>query len=544
VADEKKVHHLNIFLIKPAYSTSAQVLNTESCRPPVDVPIAGHGSGQLFVRKTEARPPKWAFLFEAHIEPGLLAVPGISAALFIETQGRCFVVAFGQGGRFLVKPDVFEERFGLLCALNSVDPKTFRCVDVQSMDAIQSHTRIQSGQETTPDQFGLDIEQDLLKAIVGSPVNPALGNRMTGSDSLSVSVRMDLSDLPFLLNEYRRKFESELSAEDHQWVNNVSMTKSAEIIATLEAALNTKLEAGDFQGVWLAIPEIVEWSTVKGFMYTYGRKELHPDINWDGFRKTIKDGEPVTLDLLREREVHCADADHNRVFKSWSVFKCLYAEVDLGTNKFILNDGKWFNVAKDFVARTDTDFAAIPYSKLSFPEYQGGGEGAYNESVVQAESGRYALLDKKPISHGCGHGQIEVCDLFSINRDLVHVKIYGKSSVFSHLFSQGFVSGQLIQIDSDFRNKVRGHLVAPFVDLVEVDAKPGQDQFTIVYAIISDAVGDELHLPFFSRVNLNNTRKILRGYGYKVELLKIAVNNAYARTSKIPASRKARGSRA
>ena len=539
---EKKVNHLNIFLVKPAYTTADQIVNEDFCEPPVEVQIAGHGSGQLFIKRTPPAPPKWAALFKDYVNLSALAVPGISAAFSVEVNGRWFVLTFGQGGRFLLKDDVCEERFGLLCALNSVDPKTFRCVDVQSLDAIESHTRIQSGQETTPDQFGLDVEQDMLKAIVGAPLNPALGNRMTGSDSLSVAVKMDLSDLPFLLDEYRKKFETDLSAQDHYWVNNISMTKSATVIGALEAALNTRLSAKNFDGVWLAIPEIIEWTTVKGFMYTHGGKEVHPDINLPGFLKTVKAGTPITLDLLRQRKVDCADADHNKVFKSWSVFKCLYGEIDLNGNKYILTDGKWFSVATDFVARTDTDFAKIPASNLKLPAYNGGGEGAYNASVAAAYPVRYALLDDtKKVMHGGGHGQIEICDLLSIDRELIHVKMYGKSSVFSHLFAQGFVSGQLIQIDPEFRHKVRGQLGAPFVDLIQVEKKPAEGEFTIVYAVISDVKEDKLRLPFFSRVNLNNTTKILKGLGYKVELLKIAVDDIYSKTTKLPPSKKHKG---
>lgn len=532
--EEKKVNHLSVFLIKQPFASSEEVVKTEACAAPVEVAIAGHEAGQLFVRKNPPSPPKWSALFKEFIDPKDLAVPGVAAAFFIQVQGRCFVLAFGQGGRFLLKDDVIEERFGLLCALNAVDPKSFRCVDVQSLNAIESQMRIQSGQETTPDQFGLSVEQDMLKAIVGAPKNPALGNRMAGSDALSVSVRLDLSDLPFLLDQYRQLFEAELNAEDYQWVNNISTTKSAAVIGALESALEARLAADQFDGIWLSIPEIIEWTMVKGFMYSpHGGGVLHPDINMHGFRATV-DG-PLTLEVLRSRQVHCADADHKRVFKSWSVFKCLYAEIELGGVTHVLNDGKWFNIAKDFVERTKADYAAIPVSALKLPEYQGGGEGAYNAQVAALEPAVYDLLDdKKKVMHGGGHGQVEICDLFSTKRELIHVKMYGKSSVLSHLFAQGFVSGQLIQIDSKFREKVRAQLSPTHRDLLDIDPKPGHESFTITYAVISDAPGADLHLPFFSKVNLVNTRKVLCGFGFKVELLKIAVNDVYAKTVKIP----------
>ncbi|WP_186231241.1 TIGR04141 family sporadically distributed protein [Burkholderia gladioli] len=532
---EKKVNHLTVFLIKKQYKTCDEIICTESCEAPFSVNFSGHGEGQLYIKRVPPFLPKWTALFRDQVDLSSYAVPGISAAFFIRINGRCFVLTFGQGGRFLLRDEVFEERFGLLCALNSVDKNSFRCIDVQSLDAIQSHTRIQSGQETSADQFGLDVEQDMLKAIVGAPIDHALGNRMAGSDSLAVSVKMDLSDLPFLLDEYRKRFESDLSAEDYQWVNNISMVRNSELVSRLEVEIDKLLGENKFDNIWLSIPEIIDWGTVKGFMYAHGKREVYPDINFSGFLKTLKSGDKVNLELLRTREVHCADADCQKTFKSWKVFKCLYAEVDLLENKYILNDGKWFRVEKDFVKRTDEEFAKTPLSSLKLPEYVGGGEGAYNSMVAANEPLVYALLDDKmKIMHGGGHGQVEVCDLFSINRELIHVKVYSKSSVLSHLFAQGFVSGQLIQIDASFRAKVREKLPPAYRNLIPDEKKPGQDEFTIVYAIISDAVGDWLHLPFFSRVNLNNMRKILVGYGYKVELLKIFANDIFSKTIKDP----------
>jgi uncharacterized protein (TIGR04141 family) len=270
-------------------------------------------------------------------------------------------------------------------------------------------------------------------------------------------------------------------------------------------------------------------------MYTHGQKVIYPDINLQGFLKTVDDEEQLSADLLDSRRVSCANADHEKVFKSWSVYRCLYAEIDLDERKYILNGGKWFSVDVDFVERTDKAFSKIAVSKINLPAYAGGGEGAYNAAVAAADPDRYVLLDdKNKIMHGGGHGQVEVCDLLSIDRELIHVKHYAKSSVLSHLFAQGFVSGQLIQIDGDFRKKIRQKLKSPFKAFFDADAKPSPDDFTIVFGVISEAKGPKLHLPFFSSVNLNNTAKILSGYGYEVQLLKIDVDDDYAKTAKIP----------
>ncbi len=70
-------------------------------------------------------------------------VPSVSAVLLLVVEKTRYAVTFGQGGRFLLHDDTWEERFGLLTTLKSVDADTLRCVDVQSLDAIQSQPQRQ-----------------------------------------------------------------------------------------------------------------------------------------------------------------------------------------------------------------------------------------------------------------------------------------------------------------------------------------------------------------------------------------------------------------
>lgn len=535
---KKQTHHLSIYLAKEPHTNAYDIIDSSDCQPAISVSITPRDSGLLFIKRYKETPPNWAYLFRDHLNVDDLKAPSFSGAFFLRLDGRCYVLAFGQGGRFLLKPDAFEERFGLICALNSIDPESFRAIDVQSLDAIQSQTRIQAGEATTSDQFGLDVEQDMLKAVVGVPRNSALGSRMAGSDPLSVTVKLgELSDLTNILPLYREQFEKDLRGADYEWVNNIATVKSAATILELEVALDKRLSKRKLDDIWLAVPEIIDWKTVAGFMYTHGHQELYSDISMDGFLKTVDPNVTLNLQLLRDRTVSCGNADHRPMSQKWPVFKCLYAEVEHDGHKYILNGGKWYEISTDFEKRTNDDFGKISRSKLKFPEYKGGGEGDYNKSVANGTPTQYALLDDtQKISHGGGHGQVEVCDLLSVDRELIHVKIYSKSSVLSHLFAQGFVSGQLIQIDANFRDKVRAKLKPPFRGLIKARDKPTPDEFTIVYAVISSVKGP-LHLPFFSRVNLNNTAKILRGFGYKVELLKIEMDEIFAKTIKSRPSR-------
>lgn len=534
--DKKRTHSLSVFLIKEGFTKHTQIIKAESCEV-VDIHIAGHGKGRLYIRRIHNVEPKWVSLFAAATHDLEIKTEGVGAAFLIRIDERFFALTFGQSGRFLLQDDVCEDRFGLLVTLNAVDEQSIRCVDKQSLDSIESHSRIQSGQQTSADAFGLDIEQDMLKALVGRPREITLGTSMTGNDSLSVNVHLDLIDLPELLRSYRKHFEADLTATKYGWVNNIAEIKprSTSLIAALEEALIKNLACKEPQDAWLAIPEIIDWTHVKGFTYSNDNQGVHPDVTWRAFFETF-DKEALSIELLKRRRVYCADADHKRVYKDWAVFKCLYAEVDLDGSKYILNDGKWFQVNKDFVQKTNEDYAKIPLSPLDLPNYTEGGEGAYNKAVANLYPDKFALLDADAVIHGGSKGKIEFCDLFSIDKRLIHVKRYGKSSVLSHLLAQGLVSAQLLHTDADFRKKVRAKLGKGYAELIP-ERRPDEGDFTVTYAVISDADGIGLHLPFFSRVNINNTAAVLKGFGYKVEVLKISVDPNYGKKTTYPPSK-------
>lgn len=146
-------------------------------------------------------------------------------------------------------------------------------------------------------------------------------------------------------------------------------------------------------------------------------------------------------------------------------------------------------------------------------------------------------MDGKPIMIGGGYSKVEFCDLFAQGRDLIHIKRYGGSGVLSHLFSQGVVSAQLFVSDADFRQKVNAHL--PNVHkLADARERPAASEYNVVFAVISRTAGNELTLPFFSRVTARHAFQTLDAYGYKVALAKIRVDEVLIKTKKFKTKRK------
>lgn len=82
-------------------------------------------------------------------------------------------------------------------------------------------------------------------------------------------------------------------------------------------------------------------------------------------------------------------------------------------------------------------------------------------------------------------------DLFSANREPIHVKRRSASSTLSHLFAQGRVAAEAFFSDEQLRDRARAHLKSrkDLAGLIPTDRPIGTD-FTIVYGsspLTSDA---------------------------------------------------------
>jgi uncharacterized protein (TIGR04141 family) len=116
-----------------------------------------------------------------------------SSALYItEASGRLFAVSFGHG-RHILKTGAYEDRFGLLVVINSLNSDELRSVDKRTFDTVDQNVRSQVSQLSRVTEFGIDIEKDLIRGITGQPSDTLFGTRMTGADSLNSLCRYDHS---------------------------------------------------------------------------------------------------------------------------------------------------------------------------------------------------------------------------------------------------------------------------------------------------------------------------------------------------------------
>lgn len=508
--------------------------------------------GRLFVKQTRAKSPKWADLFVPYVPRDQLGLVRSSAAVFVvPVDDRLFALTFGQG-RFLLHPDAYEERFGLVVTLNSIQSDALRSLDKRAFVDDQN-SRVQTSQASAAVSFGLDIERDLVRGIVGQPTEPALGARLAGADALTVTTDVAVPGLRRLLRRYLRKFSSTDYREHFPWVDQVrQLIPKGEAATRLDALLVEKMRQawrrnGIVDDCWLAMPDIVDWQIVYGFKFTQSNREgMSTDLHLPGLVQAFPDDDP-TLEFLRKRHAMAVDEEHHPVEK-WPIYRCIHCEIAEEGKSYILSAGRWFEVDRDFVSAVNTSFREITRYQHQFPIYNHLNENEYNSSTALSSNGRWCLMDRKMLRVGGIHDKVEFCDLYG-QRHLVHVKHYGSSSVLAHLFNQGLVSGELLKSHEQYIELANGELSTDH----QLPADGIQDRFqprdvssySIVFAIISQSRQEDIHLPFFAKVVLKSVHSRLLELGYsEVMLCKISCHDD-VRVSKLkeqaPRRRRRRG---
>lgn len=508
-----------IYLLRESVKTARDAVIDGAKEHPIEDGLSKYG--QLFVKDTKPKPPKWAELFESYIDKKLLGtVQSSSAAFIIPVDQRLFALTFGQG-RFLLHPDAYEERFGLIVTLNSINSDALRSIDKRAFVEDQN-SRVQTAQAASALSFGVDIERDLVRGIVGRPVDFRLGRRLAGADALTVTSDVRVPGLRALLRRYLKKFESKDYQANFPWIDQVRQLIPKGTIATkLDAMLVDKVKEawhnnGVVDGCWLAVPDIVDWEKVDGFKFTSAKGEgVWSDLR---FRALIAahPGEEPSLSFLRKHYAMSVDEDEKTVDR-WALYRCIHCEIDDDGKSYILSAGRWFEVDKDFVSAVESSFKDIAKYPGSLPVYNHEDEGQYNESAVAGSGGRWCLMDKKMLRVGGIHDKVEFCDLYG-SGEIIHVKHYGSSAVLAHLFNQGLVSGELLRSHEPYVFLANKELLMTH----QLPLDPAGEKFsvrdvapyTIVFAIISQSNKPDLHLPFFAKVILKSVHARLVELGY------------------------------
>jgi len=475
----------------------------------------------VYTKSSKPYMPIWVKLFDNVLEAKIedLFNSSSAAVLIVKDNKRYFAFTFGLG-RNLLNLDFVEESFGLRVALNSIDPDKVRSIDIKNIDTVLRHSKIQTSQAGSVDDFGMNIDRDILNGVTGKSNDEFLGKTISGSMAVYLSFPLTFDNLSLLCERLLEKYRDEKYKENFAWVDHVREIKIEGLINKLNDGLIDVIKHKNFERetLFLAIPQVVNWEQFEGFKYSES-DELKEDINIEDMLPSEGEiEEKVNILWLKRKEILFIGKDE-QILDSWSLYKCINYESKQEKETYLLTGGKWFKIDTDYVGSVNSEIDKVKeYNRFNFPKYEEKREDEYNKKVYDNNKTVCFLMDKKNIVYGGGQSKIEFCDLIIHKTDFVHIKRFRGSSALSHLFFQGANSARLFLSSADFRKKVNKHLPTDWHFKDPVKAL----DYEVVFAIISKVRKNIKDiLPFFSKVSFLQIHVQLQLYGYKVSLVKI-----------------------
>ncbi len=434
--------------------------------------------------------------------------------ILIDGKERIFAIPFGNG-KYLLNDDVIEEQFGIKILLNSVPIDGFRQLVVANYGGDHRIKNEQTPKKTNINEFGFDIFNDFVRRATAKSEEEIFNNNtITGGDLLSVSVPVTVENVnEFLILCYER-YNSDKYKENFSWLDNIREVKEKSIRQKLNDKLVMVINNKEFDKVWAAVPEIVEWEKILDFRFNIS-KEGYDDIEIQNIIELYKDQTVTNVTSLKSKKIYAMSMNDNKILYDWTIFNCLIGEIEFEGSAYCLNFGKWYKVNKSFVDTTNNYYESIRLSNISFPDSNSEREDEYNQRLCSSIGGSI-LMDKKTVkTKGMGKGSIEVCDVLTAEKQLIHVKKNGGSSYLSHLFNQAAVSGEML-LDKGFREEINKE----FNESIFNDSFMPHN-YTIVLAIITNSNTERPKIPFFSKVSIQYAIDGLKRKGYNVEIKNI-----------------------
>ncbi len=470
---------------------------------------------------------EWAGLFSDYdIDDRHFKQKSVKGAFFVRVDKRYVIFTFGHG-RSLIDKSAIERGFGLRVSMNLGDPEQLKSIDKSTLDRVARNTRSQVAMNSGIQDFDFAFDHEILKSITATVSKQDEELEMvSGNDSVSLYTEIEADKFREIAERLVAAYFSDHYKEQYPWAEFIGLESDPEIVNQLETKLVEKFKSKCIDGFWLAPPKIIDYHNFSGFVYSTktirsGCPCKHPELKLSVFLEEapFKSKESISISTLKTKEIYLYDGD-NRHIDSIGFFESLNGDLTLNGLKYVLNDGRWYHVKQSFAKEVEAFFELLPrWHGLEDKPYMDQRECCYLRRIADGE--QIAVLDQHWVRHKDVKQNYEFCDLITQCNRLIHVKHYGGSSVLSHLFAQATNGVDMMLNCPEVIPQVQEHLEDTFVSF---NFSPsGKRVHTIVLAIIFPRLSD-LHIPFFSKVNLRHHVRDMQNKGFVVELAKIPVD--------------------
>lgn len=501
-------------------------------------------AGTLLIGQGVANPPTWTN-FLAHYNPEVrarLRTQSCSAVLLIEAgkgdEERLFALCFGQGHHALDE-DAIQRGFGLRVVLNAVSRSQLRTLDSASLDTTVMQRRVQASRDSDLSAFDLDANRNLVRLASGTPKSGDFAKSLAGKDALHLRAALD----PDKLAEHCEKALKLYRATDYQtdfaFIDYVQPVGERLVTEKLDSIAFKDLKSmvdGKASDLHLAIPDILapDASMEIGYFGTGlspGQKTAFGELAIEDYVAELQKGDFNQIadmsELKASHEIRLIkDGEGDRSHKR-KLYTCFVHEVTHGKDIFVLFDGQWFLVSREYHKEIEAAYAA-----LLKPAFLVSTTAANERALIAELEGEHSLISMdqtKVAPKGAANAALEPCDFLSRTKQLIHLKDGHSSAPLSHLWNQGLVAAEAFVSDEVFRKGFRSAAKKRekkfskqgFIKLLpDGRSKPVPSHFTVVFGVMRHpyVASGKLGLPFFSKVALRAVAERITRMGFPVEL--------------------------
>lgn len=458
-----------------------------------------------------------------------------------------FVLNFNTG-RYNINPKIIDRNFGLYTAQKMIlnGDAQLKNTSIRSLEENPINKNVAFGEEINAATYQTNLEpNDYVRELNISVNNSDTFKKMIGKNgSLNVRILFEENEIP-CINHLDAKLIDIINIYESITLEEINLLYKGlrpieeDNFEELEEVLDAKIRNfnNSQDGFYLFEPE-------SDFDFSRIQKYEFKIITNENNRKQIKRFEESEFNLSKylmyqnnpSVETLKNDIikfiDENNFAKEWSIYECLYGEMEYNERIYILSTEKWFEIDKNKFRRINDVIESIEDDTFTVSEElkeqvtaeilvqkndpdikKIEKERIFNRKLCEEKNGEF--FDENPKQIKIEDDAFEVCDVYLPHeKEFIHSKIKkgSSASALGHLFNQAYVSGySYVRFKDTFVEKVNS-----LIPNSENHISTNHSNYTIRLLIINASRTNKLS--FFAKLILDEKIAQLEGFGFSVKL--------------------------
>ena len=155
----------------------------------------------------------------------------------------------------------------------------------------------------------------------GEAKDKKFASKISGADSLAINCDISLADLPKKCKDIFKAYKSNDYKTNFPWMENLQEVPKGKI-DSLNNQMLGHIHSQNVETVFLAVPEMIEWTDYEGFCFNKDEKPDKIDILMRDFYSTLKkQPDKISLNMLKTRHVYALESRSGKLAvdgKNWT----------------------------------------------------------------------------------------------------------------------------------------------------------------------------------------------------------------------------------